>query len=118
VRTLTTHQLTPELAGTLADVQHAIFVDACLTTTNQAEVRLVQVTALQTARLTAHLSDPQALLALTQAAYGRAPCAWMLAIPATRFDYGAALSPATAACITSALTLLRTLFKTIRTNHA
>ena len=87
-------QLTPELAEPLAAAELAIFVDA-----HQAEIgAAVEVSLLETANSVgamAHASDPRWLLALTEAAYGRRPRAWLVTVPAVDFSLGEALSTTT-----------------------
>jgi hypothetical protein len=50
-----------------------------------------------------HAGDPRALLALVEALYGRRPPAWWITVPATSFEFGEGLSPATARRIAEAL---------------
>jgi hydrogenase maturation protease len=84
-------QLTPELAEPLARAHRAVFVDA-----RESAWEVVQVRSLRpncTPALLAHSSDPVALLALTQAVFGRYPLAWEVSIPALNFALGEGLSP-------------------------
>ncbi|NJN15613.1 MAG: hydrogenase maturation protease [Oscillochloris sp.] len=90
VRTLILPQLGPELAAELALVQRVIFVDARLGRGGPHLRRL----PLADPQPQSHHCDPAGLLALSAALYGHAPQAWLLSIPAARFDLGAPLSPA------------------------
>jgi Ni,Fe-hydrogenase maturation factor len=54
-----------------------------------------------------HTADPQALLALTQLAYGCCPPAWWITIPAQYFDFGAELSPTARRGAAAALRYIR-----------
>ena len=97
VRSLSLHQLTPELAETLSTAEMVIFVDACHTKVSQ-EVKVfpIQPPRPETARLAPptldHTGDPIILLALTRAVYGRVPRAWWMQVPAVDFDMGEQLS--------------------------
>lgn len=103
LRTLALQQLTPELAPELAAVDRAIFVDACA---GLSGPRWLALSPAESA-LAAHLSDPAVLLALTGALYGRAPAAWLLALPARCFTLGAPLSPIARRGVVLALRRLR-----------
>jgi len=92
VKSLAIHQLTPELAANLADVDFAIFVDACEQITSK-EVQVITIETDPTSTLAAHSADPRSLLALTQAVYGRVPQAWWVLIPGENFELGDRLSP-------------------------
>lgn len=91
VKTLAVHQLTPELATTLANVEMVIFVDACLSdASSQVEVQPLSPSA---ASLTSgHMGDGRSLLALTQALYGHYPKAWLVTVPGVNFEVGENLS--------------------------
>lgn len=92
VRVLCVHQLTPELAAFLANADLAIFIDACLTSVCQ-DVQIQEVAPTYSTAIGGHTSDPQSLLALTQALYNRVPIAWWVQIPGANFDLGEVLSP-------------------------
>jgi hydrogenase maturation protease len=93
VRSLRVHQLTPELAEEVAQVDLVIFVDAY----RKGEQQDLQVLPLKSecAAVTSmgHISDPHMLLALAQALYGHHPQAWLIAIPAVNFELSEQLSP-------------------------
>ncbi|BAZ33178.1 hypothetical protein NIES4074_56880 [Cylindrospermum sp. NIES-4074] len=92
VQSLAVHQLTPELAATLASADLAIFVDA----STKAEAVDVQVRSLLppvTHLVNEHLADPRSLLALTQSLYGHCPAAWWVTIPGINFEFGDRISP-------------------------
>lgn len=93
VHSLAVHQLTPELAETLAETDMAIFVDACADPAEKG-VRVVPLEpAGAGASIGGHTSDPRTLLALAGLLYGRAPQAWLVTVPGVNFDLGEALSP-------------------------
>jgi hydrogenase maturation protease len=85
-------QLVPELAADLADARLAIFVDA-LVGDPQTDVDVRRIAAADTSDWSTHIGDPSALLALTQALYGRAPEAWWVRVPGRNFGFGEGLSP-------------------------
>jgi hydrogenase maturation protease len=100
VQSLAVHQLTPELAATLASADLAIFVDA----STKAEAVDVQVRSLPvgvvpslsspvTNLVNEHFADPRSLLALTQSLYGHCPSAWWVTIPGINFEFGDRISP-------------------------
>ncbi len=87
---LAVHQLTPELAEPLSRAENAVFVDAG----PGADAGVTAVELSAGARPgSGHVSDPQWLLALTEAVHGRRPRAWLITVPASRFDPGEGLSP-------------------------
>ena len=92
VRSLARHQLTPELAAELTQVDLAIFIDAC----QSADKNAVEVYSLKPSnsiKLKSHFSDPEALLSLTKALFGKCPQAWWIIVPVTNFELGERLSP-------------------------
>ena len=86
------HQLTPELAESLADAGLAIFVDARLADEG-AGVKIVALEPSGSGGMPGHTSDPRSLLALAQALYGRHPRAWLITVPAADVTLGERLSP-------------------------
>lgn len=103
VRVITVHQLTPELSADLAAAARVVFVDA--------EVGIQEAIARRVgpadhAGATTHHETPQGLLALAEEVFGRAPKAWVIGIPAERFDVGAGLSESAAAGVGQAVELL------------
>lgn len=93
VATLSLPQLTPDLAEPLARARRVIFVDA-RHTEPQAPCCIHRIEPARRAWPLGHLTDPQGLLALAQAAFGRHPEAWLLTIPAHDLSLGARLSAA------------------------
>lgn len=103
VQSLAVHQLTPELAANLANVNLAIFVDASL----NAELQNVQVESIlpNESRMTiGHSIKPTYLLALTKSLYGYSPTAWLITVPGVNFELGDSLSPIAEQGISIALT--------------
>ncbi|BFM41137.1 hydrogenase maturation protease [Synechocystis sp. LKSZ1] len=96
VQALAVHQLTPELAAMMAEVEQVIFIDA--QGHWQAGDPLITLSSLQISgqgRSLEHHCSPGYLLALTQALYGPSPQAWLLAIAAEDFSFGEGLSEVT-----------------------
>jgi hypothetical protein len=90
VLTLACPQLTPELAFPLSRARAPVFVDAAVDTRGSSLRRLDPSPLLQAL---AHAADPRVLLALARDAFGRAPMAWMLTVPAEDLGFGEDLSP-------------------------
>jgi hydrogenase maturation protease len=112
------HQLTPELAYPLATADRAVFLDAHPLADGEA-VRVRRLTAAPATTRFAHSFDPQGLLNLTRIAFGRAPEAWWITIPALDFAFGAALSPLAERGIADALAAMRPLLDlSFRPTHA
>jgi hydrogenase maturation protease len=92
VSAVAAHQLTPELAATLAGAERAWFVDARADDAG-AGVCVGPVEPRDGAGPTGHALDPWRLLALTRAAFGRCPEAWLVTVPAADLGFGEGLSP-------------------------
>jgi hydrogenase maturation protease len=92
---LAVHQLTPELAAVLAEVETVIFVDASADPA-QYEVCLRRLEPAP-GKWSGHTSDPCWLLALTESLYDRRPVAWLVTMPASEFSFGERLSPSSRA---------------------
>jgi hydrogenase maturation protease len=102
VRVLSLHQLTPELADPLAAAERAIFLDAHLAT-DDAAVRVRRIHPASDDTGMAHTNEPARVLHLAETAFGHAPEAWWITIPAAEFGFGAPLSPLTERGIADAL---------------
>jgi len=89
--TLFVQQLTPELAEIVSRYEEVIFVDAHM---GQCPELLREVSLEPAARLPAvsHHLHPQALLALAQTLFGKAPRGRLLSIRGHDFDFGTELS--------------------------
>lgn len=115
VRALACHQLTPELAETLAQSERVVFVDAAVD--RPLRVRLRPLRPGPPASVGSHFSDPRAVLALARQLFGRAPRAWWLTIPALRFEFGETLSAPTRRGIAEALNRIRALVNAPRSSE-
>ena len=100
------HQLNPELAASLYNSSHAIFLDAVASTPTCAtkasvggpggdEPGVLRVTPVERCDLSSsgmHHFEPGSLLALAQAVYGQAPPATLITATARSFHHGAEIS--------------------------
>jgi hydrogenase maturation protease len=92
VQSIAVHQLTPELAESLASAELAVFVDARYA----AGDSVVEVRALEPSNswgILGHASDAGALLAAAKSIYGRSPRGWLVTVPAADLSFGEGLSP-------------------------
>ncbi len=89
VKSFAVHQITPELAAELADVNLAIFVDA--TIHENMVVESLSVTDNHYHSI-GHFGDPRSLLALTKILYHQSPVAWLVTVPGENFELGDRLS--------------------------
>lgn len=129
VRSLCVHQLTPELAAPIAEVELAIFVDvypAIEQTEIEADrsLRVIQIYPFsdreKVPEINTHQADPQTLLQLANLAYGHAPIAWWILIPALNFEFGEEFSLLTQLGIDQALHQIKQIigsFYLITINH-
>ncbi|MGF1498304.1 MAG: hydrogenase maturation protease [Elainellaceae cyanobacterium] len=108
VRSLPCHQLTPELAADIAQVEKVIFVDATAPS-DQAptEVTVERLTAEEEGIDMGHGLSPRSLLILTHMAYQTRPEAYHILIPAETFDFGETLSDRAHAGLAEALTAIQ-----------
>jgi hydrogenase maturation protease len=98
----TYQQLSPELSPILAQMDHAIFIDAALTSseenTGAIKTRTLQPRTSQPGSITHHY-DPETLLAMAETLYGHAPQATLFSVTAASFDLGEGLSPEVSAAV-------------------
>lgn len=104
VESLAVHQLTPELAANLANVNLAIFVDAMMSSESEnVEVESILLSESNTIShilsnildnmMLGHIGNPRSLLSLTKYLYGYCPTAWLVTVPGVNFELGDCLSP-------------------------
>jgi hydrogenase maturation protease len=94
VRSISKHQLLPELAPIIADTDIVIFIDAIVAI--DRPTRNIHITPLDPdpdTTFSTHLLTPQLLLSLTQRLYHKNPEAYLITIPAINFSLGMTLSP-------------------------
>jgi hydrogenase maturation protease len=112
VRSLSCHQLTPELADEIRQATQVIFVDVIAIAANTvATLEIKPIQPAETPPSIGHSSDPNGLLALTQAIYHYSPQAWWLLIPAINFDFGEEFSTITQQGIEAALDQIQQLIE-------
>ena len=99
VEFVTCHQLTPELAESVSQVDTAIFIDAAAEgTPGTVRCDSLTVDASQSDALGHHFT-PMRVLSYAKAIFGHAPNALVLSVTAKQFDLGEPLSPAVEAAI-------------------
>jgi hydrogenase maturation protease len=89
VRSLSVHQLTPELAAEIAQAEVVYFVDACV---GRSQASIEPIEPVEVTSRIDHLWSPSVLLHLAQTLYDADPAAYQILIPAIQFDYGETLS--------------------------
>jgi hydrogenase maturation protease len=94
-------QLSPEHAEAVARAGTVVFVDAQAAASRQSA--LTPVLPGASSQVTTHAAEPRTLLALARDVFGHAPPAWLLTIPAERFEFGTDLSPITQQGIEAAI---------------
>jgi len=108
VRALAVHQLTPELAETVAQAKQVVFVDAFHDQDGE-EVKLRRLEPTHSAVTLGHVSDSCDLLGLARALYGRSPPAWCILVPGSEFQLREGLSALAARGLQAALQTISTL---------
>ena len=95
----------PSYLPLLAQVDHAIFIDAALASSEEKpgtiNTRTLQPRTSQPSSITHHF-DPETLLAMAETLYGHAPQATLFSVTAASFDLEEGLSPE----VTAALPIL------------
>lgn len=90
------HQLTPELAGDVAEAGTVVFVDAMEADSGQdiaaPGVIVRELDAAGGLGWSGHRCSPEGLLALSAELYGRSPRAWCVAVPVRGFGWGPGLT--------------------------
>jgi hydrogenase maturation protease len=92
LKSLAVHQLTPELAANLANVNLAIFVDARINWESE-DVQVESIVPAKSRITIGHTADARSLLALTQFLYNHFPPAWLVTVPGVNFELGDRISP-------------------------
>ena len=109
IKTLSVHQLTPELVLEIAESQAVIFIDAIASLT--FEITLQSLEPSQDKTRLGHTSNPEQLLSLCKNLYHTSPSTWLLTIPTHNFEFGETFSDLTQAAIAPALLILTQLIK-------
>lgn len=114
VRSLSVHQLTPDLAADIAEAETVIFIDAIVLDSPHPEMpdpwlepidRPIEPFSPNS--FTGHHTDPRSLLALTEKLYEKRPIAYHLLIPALDFKFGESFSEITHQGVQKALQKLQ-----------
>jgi hydrogenase maturation protease len=94
MRSIAVHQLTPELAAEIAEVDRVFFVDACLDSNGKSPPRIESLPSTSVASPTSsdHAWSPSLLIHLAKTLYDTEPVAYQILIPARQFNYGETLS--------------------------
>jgi hydrogenase maturation protease len=108
VLTLSCHQLTPELAYPVSMAGNVVFVDAAVDEPGTLSMRRLE--PMDSSLVLEHAPDPRTLLALSRDAYGRAPSAWMITVPAEVLGFGEELSPVARRGVRKAVEAVRELY--------
>ena len=111
VRALSVHQLTPELADSIASADRVVFVDASIGATDSIQVNDIE--SNDSFQILTHAADPRSLLALAKRTFGHCPPASWLSIPAQDLDFGDELSPLALKGMAAALERLRVLTQSV-----
>ncbi|CAD5972526.1 hypothetical protein PCC9214_03916 [Planktothrix tepida] len=107
VRSQSLHQLTPEIAAEMAEVETVIFVDAGL---EGDTVNIISLEPLPSDLFNwGHSLNPRSLLSLTQFLYQKSPQAWLIAIPGENFELSETLSQKALNGIQEALKIIQNL---------
>ncbi len=96
----TPHQLVPELAEAVSAAGRVVFVDAAAA---GHEVEARPVRPRSAGACLGHVGDPGWLLGLAAEAFGRAPPAWLVTVPARDLGYGDGFAPETRADVDAAV---------------
>lgn len=90
VRSLSVHQLMPELVEELASCDRVVFADA---EEREGDPTWTRLEAPAPGLVAWHQATPEALLGLCHDLHGRAPEAWLLSLPGRDFGLSQDLSP-------------------------
>ncbi|MBO9997413.1 MAG: hydrogenase maturation protease [Cyanobacteria bacterium SID2] len=107
VRSISVHQLMPELAEELSKVDRAVFVDARI----DGDAVLVESLEPDDGNsLLGHSLTPRSLLGLSKWLYHQVPEAWLISVPGECFDFCDRLSPTAERRVVEVLDRLQVLF--------
>lgn len=105
-RCITTHQLMPELAETIAaeEISVVVFVDTQVVLPSETEpsVQICTLAADISSPSVGHHLTPELLLLYARLLYGRHPAAWLVTVPGIAFDHGESLSQLTQTALNTA----------------
>jgi hydrogenase maturation protease len=93
VRTISTHQLTPDHALDIANADRVLFVDASFAVTPDDVCILKRLPEAASRSALTHHVEPAEVLAMAHLLYDAYPETWLLTIPGSAFSVGDAFSP-------------------------
>lgn len=100
---LTVQQLSLDLVEPISQTRLVIFIDAKMgAPVGEFNLEKIEPDSALSNQVT-HFFDPQTLLAAIQALYGRHPEAYLASIKASKFAFGASLSPEISAALPTLL---------------
>jgi hydrogenase maturation protease len=114
---LAVRQLTPELAEPLSQASAVLFVDAAVDGP-PGHVEVTPCGPADLARPLGHLGDPDALLALAEAVFGRTPSAWLVKVRVQTTALGAPLSAAAEQGVRAAVAVVGELIRQLGPDRA
>lgn len=91
VEIIAQHQLTPELASPVSQVERVLFLDAA-SHGQPGELRCEPVLPLHAPRAFTHNFSAAGILSLSQELYGKAPPAYIVSVGGECFDHGETIS--------------------------
>jgi hydrogenase maturation protease len=91
VEIIAQHQLTPELASPVSQVERVLFLDAA-SCGQPGELKCEPVLPLRASGAFTHDFSPANILGLAQELYGRAPQAFVISLNGECFDHGETIS--------------------------
>lgn len=102
VRTISVHQLVPELAADIGNQEWAAvyFVDTAIANTvtpagsaiSLAQIQVRPLSCNRTMISLGHQCDPDLILSIVHGLYARCPPAWLVTVPGVDFRHGAGMS--------------------------
>ena len=116
-RVLAVHQLTPELAEQLSQASAAIFVDAAVDGP-PGQVEVAPCAPVDLGRPLGHISDPDMLLALAEAVFGRTPSAWLVKVQVEATELGEPLSAGAEQGVRAAVAVVAKLVRQLGSDRA
>ena len=114
VKTLSLRQLNPEVAASLSEAGHVVFVDATPGSGRRSETHIRPLDPGETPAASTHHCTPSRVLTLARMIHGWIPPATLLTIPGERFGWEESLSPTASANLNVALQAVRRLIDTER----
>ena len=105
VEIIAQHQLTPELASPVSQVERVLFLDAARRG-QPGELRCEPVLPLPTLGAFTHDFSPASILSLSQELYGNIPDAYVISLSGECFDHGETISATVEAILPSFVELI------------